>query len=201
MKTPNFHIMAPPRAALSCFGFQKLVSLRKGFLTELLISNKKVSGIKTVYLTVFDECIPRNRLEKHFNWEKLILVYTSNFKLTQTHIHKNRYGAQAIWHIEDLNLKSISELIQLLKINHTVNSSRINKILQLPVLELDDYDLKLLTHLAKGKHTDELIPLLNSSKSTIERRKRKLKQGIFDEYTTDAGLITALRLYGYDFFN
>ena len=74
-------------------------------------------------------------------------------------------------------------------------------MLQLPVLDLDDYDLKLLKYIANGEHTEEIIPLLNSSKSTIERRKRKLKQLILDEYCTDAGLLSALYRYGYDFFN
>lgn len=201
MKTSNFHIIAPTRAALYCFGLQQLVELQKGIKTEIIFSDKLMRFIKSKYVLVFDDCMNVPHLKKFFRWEKLIVVYTSGFRLAQNHIRQPALRPHCIWHIEDLNLKSISKLIQLLKINHTVHSSLINIMLQLPVLDLDDYDLKLLKYIANGKHTEEIIPLLNSSKSTIERRKRKLKQLILDEYCTDAGLLSALYRYGYDFFN
>ena len=91
-------------------------------------------------------------------------------------------------------------MMHLLSMNNKVHSSRISQRLQRPPLFLEDFDLIVLKSLADGLHTDEICLELNTSKSTIERHKRKLKEQLGDEFTTDCGLLGLLYPYGYQFF-
>jgi len=200
MKPQTFHILAPSLYALASYGLKELLAQLGYSKIEIINPKRKSTPQKTDYLFLMDECISLHRLNEVFQWQKLILLYSPAFPLSQAHIHNIPIKANALWHIEDLNAKTLKKMLHLLVLNQRVHSSKISKRLQLPPLTLNSLDLKILKLLAEGKHSQEISTLLHTSKSTLERHKRKLKQQLGNELMSDSGLLASLYPYGYLFF-
>ena len=86
--------------------------------------------------------------------------------------------------------------MHLINAGNTAHSHRINHCLRRAFL-LDDFDLHILEEMSKGLHTQEIAEKLGSSKSTIERHKRRLKEDLGIDVQTDCGLLVKLHSLGY----
>jgi hypothetical protein len=184
----EIHIIASLQFALASQGLKYLLE-QLGHKTICVVSPKAIKKQHIVsHLFLMDECLSFAKLEEFYQWKKLILLYSPTFPLSQAHLLNLPIVAHAIWHIEDLQPKNLKDMLHLLSLNNKVHSSRISQRLQRPLLFLEDFDFIVLKALADGLHTDEICLELNTSKSTIERHKRKLKEQLGDEFTTDCVL-------------
>lgn len=201
MKVPSFHIIAEPTYAIASNGLSFL--LHDLGYEKIVISSpdKLIASQKVTYLFLIDECISLPSLNEKIKCDKLILLYSQRFPLSQQHLHELPLKPHALWHLADINTKSLKNVLSLLKQNHQINSNIINQRLQLSPIKMEEYDIHVLKGIAAGLHTDEIAERLRTSKSTIERHKRKIKQQLNNEFITDAGLLNLLYPYGYQFFS
>ena len=149
---------------------------------------------------IVDECLPLTTLHLQVRWEKLILIYTPAFPLTQDHIFQLPHIYQGLWSMDDLTLKTLDNYLALLDGDTPFFSGRINQRLMLPPLQLSSIDKQLITALVQGETMTTIMEQIGVSRSTIERRKRMLKERLGCEHLTDCAVLPRLWEYGFRFF-
>ena len=151
MDTPVFHIVCPTSHALVAHGlcsfFKKLGHQNVQHHSPALLPPKK----RCSHLMILDECLPLTTLHQQVRWEKLILIYTPAFPLTQDHIFQLPHNYQGLWSMDDLTLKTLDNYLALLDGDTPFFSGRINQRLMLPPLQLSSIDKQLITALVQGE--------------------------------------------------
>lgn len=199
MDTPVFHTVCPTSHELMAHGlsafFKKLGHQNvQHFSPDFLPPKKHCS-----HLMFVDECLPPTTLHLQVRWEKLILIYTPAFPITQDHIFQLPHIYQGLCSVEDLTLKTLDNYLDLLDSDIPFFSGRIIRLLMLPTLQLSPIDKQLITALARGKTMTTIMEQIGVSRSTLERRKRMLKERLGCEHLTDFALLPRLWEYGYRF--
>ena len=199
MDTPVFHIVCPTSHELVAHGlsafFKKLGHQNVQHFSPALLPPKKHCS----HLMIVDECLPPTTLHLQVRWEKLILIYTPAFPLTQDHIFQLPHIYQGLCLVEDLTLKTLDNYLDLLDSDIPFFSGRIIRLLMLPTLQLSPIDKQLITALAQGETTTTIMQQIGVSRSTLERHKRMLKERLGCEQLTDCALLPRLWEYGYRF--
>lgn len=119
---------------------------------------------------------------KQMNSEIKIIVYSVEDKVYTIKSLFEEYNIDAFVQKGRSSISDLKKAIQNLLNDKKFISQELTHILQnKSTNEIDDYDIKLLTHLANGVALDEMEPLFKklnitpNSKSTIEKRVAKLK--------------------------
>ena len=102
--------------------------------------------------------------------------------------------------MDDLTLKTLDNYLALLDGDTPFFSGRINQRLMLPPLQLSSIDKQLITALVQGETMTTIMEQIGVSRSTIERRKRMLKERLGCEHLTDCAVLPRLWEYGFRFF-
>ena len=196
MNAPTYHIIAPASYLLPAAGLKALLLNYSAANISLFAPEKWNPTPTATALFIFDEAYPLDKLlEKNYGG-KVILIYTSNIPLRSSHFRKLPLEVEGLWHFEDLTPTALKDYMHLINTGNTAHSQRINHCLR-RAFQLDDFDLRLLEEMSKGLHTQEIAEKLGSSKSTIERHKRRLKEDLGIDAQTDCGLLVKLHSLGY----
>ena len=201
MKPPEIFIIAKNSYLLACKGIEAMLAPLNTFTVKILTPkelHQKTTPLE--FLILLDEAVAWKDLAKLLKWNHLLLLYTSFFELTQAHIFNLPLKPDGIWHLRDITPSSFLQLFDLVKEKTPVHSQQIIKRLQLPPLSLSPENYLLLKLLAEGKRSTEISVQMHLSKSSIERRKRYLKEQLGIENATDCGLFKVLLQYGYSFY-
>lgn len=197
MKPIDSIIVAPTDYGLTSHGLRFLLTKTGQREIRQFCPEDDCTTLFCQFLFLMDECLLSPDLEQRYCWKKLILLYSPSFELTATHLRQLTLDYFCIWHIEDLSTRTLNYLLRL---EDSIHSPSIARRLLLPVLKLDDFDLKLIRGIATGLRNQELAELLHRSTSTVERRKQQLKEQLGVEERTDTGLLAELSRYGYRFY-
>ena len=201
MNPPQIIIIAKKNYLLACKGIEAMLASLNTFTIKVLTPKELSQKVITLeFLILLDEAVELNELAKHYKWNHLLLLYSSFFELTQAHIFNLPVKPSGIWHLRDITPSSFLQLFSLVKEKTPIHSQQIIKRLQLPTLDLNPTDYLILQLIANGKRSNEISDEMRLSKSSIERRKRCLKELLGIENATDCGLFTVLLQYGYSFY-
>ena len=202
MNPPQIFIIAKENYFFACNGIAAMLASLNTFSIKILTPKEvRRKGTTLEFLILLDEAVDLNQLAKQYKWKHLLLLYSSFFELTQAHIFNLPVTPAGIWHLRDITPGSFLQLFDLVREKTPIHSQQIAKRLQLPPLNLHPTDYALLQLLGKGKRSSEISVEMRLSKSSVERRKRRLKEQLGIENTTDCGLLTALLHYGYTFYS
>lgn len=196
MEVPIYPIISPRSYLLSAAGLKALLLDYSEAKISLLTPKQWEKTKPATILFIFDESYPLKRLVEDNFRGKVILIYTSNIPLRSSHFTKLPLEVEGLWYFEDLTPTAIKDYMHLINAGNTAHSQRINHCLR-HAFRLNDFDLCLLEEMSKGLHTQEIAEKLGSSKSTIERHKRRLKEELGIDFQTDCGLLVKLNTLGY----
>lgn len=115
--------------------------------------------------------------------------FTSSFRLLQA---INNYNPKGFLNKQDIGfLGFVSAIEDVLAGNVHYSKTIINALKQKSFnnIELDAYDILILKELANGANMRDLLKLVHLSKSTIDKRKRLLKQKFNIESNSDRDLV------------
>jgi DNA-binding NarL/FixJ family response regulator len=123
--------------------------------------------------------------------------FSDNYRINNIFKTVDPEGYMVKSEIDEISLKTMVETVLLKPPYYTAGALAAVRRRMSTDITLDDQDLKILHHLSLGVKTRDIAPLIASTNTTVEARKRQLKSIFGVKNGNDLALMEEARKRGF----